>query len=132
MINIKPYPINNINYTPITPKYIKNNLANSESRYSVYRIIDNNPDAKQSLEIRINSAISGNTTFNGYYYTTTENENLYSIAKKYYNNEKYYWVLAKTNGIKDDGLSVISRNTTIIVPNLIELQKENGYFSQNT
>lgn len=126
---MKPYPRNVINYIPITPVYIKNNTNYKNSRYSTYRIIDNNP--KRSLEIKLTNSITQNSTFNGYYYTTTENETLYQIAKKYYGNEYFYWIIAKTNNLKDDSLSVIQKGTTLIIPNFRELQKDGGYFSVN-
>lgn len=122
-----PYPRNNINYTPITPIYTKNTTKFQESRYYPYRIIDNLP--RDALEIKLTNSISQNKTFNGYYYTTENNETLYSIAKKYYDREDFYWILAKANGIRDNGLSIIPKGTTIVVPNYIELQKEGGYFA---
>lgn len=127
---MRPYPRNDIKYVPITPKYIKNPTAYKDSRYSVYRVIDN--ENKKSLEIHISNSISKNPTYNGYYYTTTKNETLYSIAKKYYGKEQYYWILAKANGIKDGGLSTIPKGTTIVVPNYVELQKDGGYFTANS
>lgn len=126
---MKPYPRNNITEKPITPVYIKNTTPYQESRYSVYRVIDNLP--KDALEIKLTNSISQNETFDGYYYTTTQNETLYSIAKKYYNNEKFYWVIAKANGMKDDKLAIIPRNTTLVIPALAELQNDGGYFSIN-
>lgn len=124
---MKPYPKNNIKYDVITPTYIKNSTANKESRYSMYRIIDNTKS--NILEVKLFNSITQNETFNGYYYTTKQNETLYSIAKKYYDKEDFYWIIAKANSIKDDGLSVIAKNTTLIIPNYIELQKSGGYFA---
>lgn len=128
---MKPYPRNNIDpkYAPITPVYIKNTTQYQESRYSVYRVIDNEP--KNSLEIKLTNSISQNKTFSGFYYTTIQNETLYSISKKYYNDEKYYWVLAKANGMKDGNLSIIPKGTTLVIPAFSELQNEGGYFSIN-
>ena len=60
---MKPYPKNNISYEPITPIYVTNNIANKDSRYSTYRIIDNLPD--KALEIKLTNSISRNKTFNG-------------------------------------------------------------------
>ena len=124
---MKPYPKNNIKYDVITPTYIKNSIANKESRYSMYRIIDNTKS--NILEVKLFNSITQNETFNGYYYTTKQNETLYSIAKKYYDKEDFYWIIAKANSIKDDGLSVIAKNTTLIIPNYTELQKSGGYFA---
>lgn len=127
---MKPYPRNNIQYKPITPMYISNPTSIKTSRYSMYRVIDNAP--KDELEIRLTNSISKNPTFNGYYYTTTKRETLYEIAKTYYDNEDYYWIIAKANGIKDDGLSVIEKGVTLIIPNYVELQKSGGYFNVNS
>ena len=124
---MRPYPKNNINYTPVNPYYINNPTPNKDSRYSIYRVVDNLNN--KALEIKLTNSISKNSTYSGYYYTTTQNETLYSIAKKYYNDEKFYWILAKANGFKDNGLSVIPKNTTIVVPNYVELQKDGGYFT---
>lgn len=124
---MKPYPKNNINFIPITPVYIKNNTPYQESRYSIYRIVDNLP--KDAFEIKLTNSISRNSTYNGYYYTTSKNETLYEIAKLYYGSESYYWILAKANGIKNKGLSVIPANTTIVIPNFADLQKQGGYFN---
>lgn len=122
-----PYPKNNIKYKPINPIYVGNNTQFKESRYSTYNIIDNFP--KKSLEIKLTNSISKNKTFNGYYYTTNRNETLYGIAKKYYDNEQYYWIIAKANGLKNDGLSIIAKDTTLVIPNFVELQKDGGYFN---
>ena len=124
---MKPYPKNNISYEPITPIYVTNNITNKDSRYSTYRIIDNLPD--KALEIKLTNSISRNKTFNGYYYTTKENETLYSIAKLYYDKEEFYWIIAKANGLKDSGITIIPKNTTLVIPNYIELQKDGGYFA---
>lgn len=124
---MKPYPKNNISYEPITPIYVNNNIANKDARYSTYRIIDNLPD--KALEVKLTNSISRNKTFNGYYYTTKENETLYSIAKLYYNKEEFYWIIAKANGLKDSGITIIPKNTTLVIPNYIELQKDGGYFA---
>lgn len=124
---MKAYPENNIKYNPVDPLYVKNTTPYQESRYSPYRIIDNQNN--KALEIKLASGISKNDTYKGYYYTTVKNETLYEIAKKYYDNEKFYWVIAKANGIKDDLLSVVPPNTTVIVPNISELQKEGGYYT---
>ena len=82
-------------------------------------------------EIRLTNSISRNATYKGYYYTTTRNETLYEIANKYYDNEDYYWILAKANGLKDSKLSSLKPNTTIIIPSLSELQVPGGYFSSD-
>ena len=124
---MKPYPKNNISYEPITPIYVNNNIVNKDSRYSTYRVIDNLPD--KALEVKLTNSISRNKTFNGYYYTTKENETLYSIAKLYYNKEEFYWIIAKANGLKDSGITIIPKNTTLVIPNYIELQKDGGYFA---
>lgn len=126
---MKPYPRNNIAYKPIKPIYVKNTTPYQESRYSVYRVIDNLP--KKALEIKLTNSISQNKTYDGYYYTTSQNETLYSISKKYYNSEKFYWVIAKANGMKDNKLAVIPRGTTLVIPALAELQNDGGYFSIN-
>lgn len=124
---MKTYPQNNIDYNIETPVYRDNTKSESDSRYSIYNIIDNLPF--DVLEVKIANKISNNKTYNGYYYTTTNNETLYSIAKRYYNKESLYWVIAKANGLKNNGLSIIPMNTTVIVPNLLELQKTGGYFT---
>lgn len=124
---MKPYPNNNISY--INEKdiaYEKNNTINKDSRYVIYNVITNLE--QKSLEVKVFDFISKNPTFNGYYYTTNTNETLYDIAKKYYNREDYYWIIAKTNKLKDDGLSIIPKNTTLIIPDITELQKSGGYF----
>lgn len=126
---MRPYPTNNIQYKPVVPQYIRNPTAYKDSRYSIYLVVDNLN--KKALEVRLSNSISKNLSYNGYYYTTLQNETLYSIAKKYYNDESFYWILAKANGIKDKGLSIIPKNTTIIVPNYSELQKDGGYFTAN-
>ena len=126
---MRPYPKNDIKYKPITPVYVKNPTKDRDSRYSIYRVVDNLNN--KALEVRLTNSISRNRTYNGYYYTTTKNETLYSIAKKYYNNEKFYWIIAKANGIKDSGLSVIPRDTTLVIPNYVELQRDGGYFTVN-
>lgn len=126
---MKPYPRNSINFTPITPIYITNNTKYKESRYSMYRLIDNL--TYRPLEIKLSNSITQNKTYNGYYYTTTKNETLYSIAKTYYENENLYWILAKANGLRNNGLAILPADTTIVVPNYSELQKNGGYFSVN-
>ena len=62
-------------------------------------------------------------------YLFLRNETLYSIAKKYYDKESYYWIIAKANGLKDKNISVIKKGVTLVIPNLSELQKEGGYFN---
>lgn len=124
---MKPYPKNNINYESIIPTYISNNISNTTSRYSVYRLIEN--EEKQVFEIRLTNSISSNTTFRGYYYTTTKYETLYEIAKLYYNDESYYWILAKANQLKDDAMSSLKPGTTVVIPLISELQSVGGYFS---
>lgn len=126
---MRPYPINNINYTPIVPQYKRNNINVGMSRYYVYHLLDN-MKPEPAHEVRLTNSISSNRTFRGYYYTTTKNETLYEIAEKYYGSEDYYWILAKANQFKDDKLSSIKIGTTIVVPLLSELQAEGGYFSK--
>lgn len=125
---MKPYPKNNINYKPINPIYIKNNTEFKESRYSTYRIVDNLPD--DALEIKLTNSISQNDTYNGFYYTTNKNETLYEIAKKYYDNEKFYWIIAKANNLKNNSLSIIPPGVTLTIPSFIELQIDGGYFTR--
>lgn len=127
---MKPYPKNEIKFETITPVYAKNTTQYKESRYSIYRVIDNLKN--KALEVKLTNSISKNATYNGYYYTTVQNETLYSISKKYYDDESYYWILAKANGIRNDGLSIIPKGTTIIIPNYTELQKSGGYFTTET
>lgn len=124
---MKPYPLNNIDYVPIIPVYRANNENNEQSRYIVYRLYDNTPEPAH--EVRLTNSISKNTTYKGYYYTTTTNETLYEIAERYYGSEDYYWILAKANGLKDDKLLSLKPNITIIIPTLSELQVSGGYFS---
>lgn len=125
---MKPYPLNNINYTPITPIYKTNSNNGQQSRYYIYRLYDNMlPESAH--EIRLTNSISKNATYKGYYYTTTVNETLYEIAHRYYGSEDYYWVLAKANGLKEDKLSSLKPGTTIVIPTLSELQVSGGYFS---
>lgn len=124
---MKPYPMNNINYVPITPVYRKNDKNSQQSRYIVYRLYDNTPNPAH--EIRLTNSISKNATYRGYYYTTITNETLYEIAQKYYGSEDYYWVLAKANQLKDGKLSSLKPGTTIVIPTLSELQVSGGYFS---
>lgn len=122
----KAYPRNNIKFDSITPIYEQNDMLNKESRYSIYRIISNlNFPA---LEIKLTNSISKNETYKGYYYTTTKNETLYQIAKKYYGNEQFYWIIAKANGLKNDGISIIDKNVTLVIPLMSELQDTGGYF----
>lgn len=129
---MKPYPNNNnIDYKPITPVYTSNNTPYKSSRYSTYNIIDNSKN--KELEIKLSNTISENRTFKGYYYTVEGlNENLYSIAKKYYGNEDLYWIIAKANNLKDDGLAIMSKGITLIIPNYNELQNNKGYFNMKT
>lgn len=127
-----PYPSNNdIKIKPAVPHYKLNPTKDKNSRYSIYSVIDNNN--YKSLEIKLIKGISTNATYKGYYHKTTKNETLYAIAKKYYNSEEYYWILAKANGLRNDGLTTIPKNTVIIVPNMSELQNINGgYYSLST
>lgn len=125
---MKPYPKNNIDYKPITPIYAKNTTKYGESRYSTYRVVDNLTD--NALEIKLTNSISQNDTYNGFYYTTTKNETLYEIAKKYYDSEKFYWIIAKANGLKDNALSVLPLGTTLTIPSFVELQIDGGYFTR--
>lgn len=125
---MKPYPKNDIPYaTDFVPVYTKNDTPNKSSRYAIYRVIDNLPS--KALGIRLSRQISKNETFNGYYYTTTKNETLYSIAEKYYGKESFYWIIAMVNYLKDDGLSILPKGITLIIPNFSELQKSGGYFT---
>ena len=123
---MRPYPINKISISPITPVYKDNNISPTGSRYVINRIIDNLPN--KALEIRILSGISNNPSYKGYYYTTKENETLYSISKKYYNDESLYWILAKANGLKNKGLTIIPKDTTLVIPDYGELQVNGGYY----
>lgn len=126
-----PYPNNSIKIKPAVPQYRLNPTKNKNSRYSIYNIIDNNK--YKSLEIKLIKGISVNNTYKGYYYKTTKNETLYAIAKKYYSSEDYYWILAKANGLRNDGLTTIPKDTVIIVPNISELQNiKGGYYSLNS
>ena len=125
---MKPYPKNNIKYKPITPIYIKNTTQYKESRYSTYRVIDNLP--YNALEVKLTNSISQNETYNGFYYTTSKNETLYEISKKYYGSEKFYWIIAKANGLKNNGISILPQDVTLIVPSYTELQIDGGYFTK--
>lgn len=122
----RPYPRNNVDYDVITPTYRRNTI-NTLSRYSVYREITNLPFL--ALEIKLSNSISKNETYKGYYYTTTRNETLYQIAKKYYGNENYYWVIAKANNLKNEGIAILESNITLVIPAFIELTTAGGYFS---
>lgn len=125
---MKPYPKNNIMYKPITPIYTKNTKTSlTNSRYAIYRLIDNLP--YKALEIKLTNSISRNVSYNGYYYTTTKNETLYEIAKKYYDDESLYWIIAKANGLSDNYISTIPKDITLVIPNYSELQIDGGYFS---
>lgn len=124
---MKPYPKNNIDYTPIIPIYRKNDKNGQESRYITYRLYDNTP--KPAHEIKLTNSVSKNPSFKGYYYTTTKYETLYEIADMYYGSEDYYWILAKANQFKNDKLSSLKPGTTIIIPVMSELQISGGYFS---
>ena len=124
---MKPYPRNNIDYDIITPVYVKNETTNANSRYSIYRVIDNLPF--KALEIKLTNSISKNETYKGYYYTTTKKETLYEIAKKYYDDESLYWVIAKANNLKNEGITVLDINTTITIPTFAELTRQGGYFA---
>ena len=126
---MKPYPRNNIDYVIPTPEYT-NQSINMNSRYSTYRIITNLPF--NVLEVKLRNLITTNKSFRGYYYTTSQPETLYQIAKKYYNNENYYWIIAMTNNLKNDKLTVVEPQTTVIIPALTELTNTNGYFSSNS
>lgn len=121
------YPNNKIDFKVISPEYIKNDTSNKQSRYSVYRKITNLPF--QALEVKLLNTISKNPTYEGYYYTTKENETLQQISKKYYNTERLWWIIAKANNLKNESLITLNKNTTIIIPQLLELTKENGYFN---
>nr|CAI9751275.1 hypothetical protein DGKKSRWO_DGKKSRWO_CDS_0015 [uncultured phage]CAI9752126.1 hypothetical protein CVNMHQAP_CVNMHQAP_CDS_0015 [uncultured phage] len=124
---MKPYPRNNVDYDVITPIYVKNDDVDKDSRYSIYNKISNlNFPA---LEIKLTNSISRNETYKGYYYTTTKNETLYQIAKKYYQDEKLWWVIAKANGLKNSGISIIDENVTLSIPAMTELTIPGGYFS---
>lgn len=124
---MRPYPDNKIDIKAITPVYVSNEVLSKTSRYSTYRVVDNQPF--RALEIRLTRAISKQPSFRGYYYTTTENETLFSIAKKYYDREDLYWIIAKVNNLKDSGLTIVKKGDTVVVPNYAELQNEGGYFT---
>lgn len=126
---MRPYPNNIITIKPVSPVYTNNSDAKKSSRYSTYRLVDNLP--YKSLEVRLSRAISTRPSYKGYYYTTTRNETITSIAKRYYDREDYYWILAKANDLKDDKLLIIPKGTTLVIPHYSELQKDGGYF-QNT
>lgn len=125
---MKPYPRNNLDYDIITPEY-KENAPEVRYRYSVYRQITNLPFA--ALEVKLTNSISRNETYRGYYYTTKERETLYEIAKSYYNDEIYWWVIAKANNLKGDGSLIVERNTTLSIPAFLELTNNGGYFSSS-
>lgn len=123
-----PYPNNNnVKYKVKTPIYVKNNTTNNSSRYSVYQKIDNYDFP--ALEIKLTNSISKNDTYLGYYYTTTKNETLYQISKKYYDDEKLWWVLAKANNLKNEGISVLNEGITLSIPAKSELNRPGGYFN---
>lgn len=122
-----PYPRNDINYDIVTPVYVNNSTAEQNSRYSIYRQLTNFDFS--ALEIKLINKISKNKTYKGYYHTTKEKETLYSIAKKYYDNESLWWVIAKANNYKDNKLCVIDKGTTIVIPSFSELTADNGYFN---
>lgn len=124
---MKPYPRNNINYNVTTPIYTAYDALNKNSRYSVYKKIDNLDFPV--LEIKLTNSISNNETFKGYYYTTQNKETLYQIAKNYYDDESYYWIIAKANGLKNDGIQVLEQGTTLVIPTFSELTTPGGYFS---
>ena len=48
--------------------------------------------------------------------------------EKYYKNEKLWWVIAKANGLKDDGISVLNKGITLSIPAMSELLDTGGYF----
>lgn len=127
---MKPYPRNNVNYDVVTPVYSTRGQINTNSRYSIYRQITNLPF--RVLEIKLTNSISKNPTYRGYYYTTTKNETLYQIAKKYYDNENLYWVIAKANNLKNDGISILEQGITLNIPAFIELTTNGGYFYTST
>lgn len=122
-----PYPRNDVNYDIVTPVYVNNSTAEQNSRYSIYRQLTNFDFS--ALEIKLINKISKNKTYKGYYHTTKEKETLYSIAKKYYDNESLWWVIAKANNYKDSKLCVIDKGTTIVIPSFSELTADNGYFN---
>lgn len=121
------YPKNNICFNIPTPIYTVNNTVGRESRYSIYRKIDNLDFP--ALEIKLTNSISQNETYRGYYYTTTENETLYQVAKKYYDNENFWWIIAKANGLKNSGISILDKGITLSIPAYIELSNKGGYFN---
>lgn len=122
-----PYPINNVNYDIKKPVYAKNNESILNSRYSIYRKIVNLDFPV--LEIKLTNSISQNETYLGYYYTTNKNETLYQISKKFYSTERYWWIIAKANNLKNDGISYLDKNITLTIPAFSELQKTGGYFN---
>lgn len=120
-----PYPNNNTNYDIKTPTYIQNNITNQDSRYYIYRKIDNY--SMHPLEIKLTNSISRNETYLGYYYTTQENETLQQISKKYYKDESLWWVIAKANNIKNK--AILQKDVTIVIPAMSELTANGGYFN---
>ena len=122
---MKPYPRNEINYEVKTPEYSATTVSMS-SRYSTYKRITNLPFT--ALEVKLRHLITTNKTFSGYYYTLQNKENLYQIAKKYYGNENYYWIIAMANNLKNDTLMVLEPGVTVVIPSLSELSKSGGYF----
>ena len=85
---MKPYPNNNIYYDVITPNYVKYDTPFTDSRYSIYKKIDN--IGFPALEIKLENKITKKETYQGYYHTTSKNETLYQISKMYYNDEKFW------------------------------------------
>lgn len=124
---MKPYPRNEINFKPITPNYVTYDTPYLTSRYSTYRKIDNLNFPV--LEIKLTNSISSNETYKGYYYTTKKNETLYQIAKDYYDSEDYWWIIAKANGLKNNGIQALEQGITLNIPAFSELTGPGGYFS---
>lgn len=123
---MKPYPRNIIDYVPITPIYKRQDVV-KQTRYSPYRIISNLEPVM--LEIKLTNSISKNETYRGYYYTTQKNETLYQIAKNYYNNESFFWIIAKANLLKNDATAILPQGITLKIPLLSELSSNNGYWN---
>lgn len=123
---MKPYPRNNVNFKIKNPVYVNYDAASSNSRYSIYKKIDNLDFP--ALEIKLTNAISKNETYKGYYYTTIKNETLFSIAKKYYDDESLWWIIAKANNLKNNGIQVLEKGIILTIPAFSELTSSGGYF----
>lgn len=123
----RPYPRNDVDYDVKHPIYVNNDTSVMNSRYSIYNKIVNLDFPV--LEIKLTNSISQNETYLGYYYTTDKNETLYQISKKFYGNERYWWVIAKANNLKDENISYLNKDITLTIPAFSELNKTGGYFN---